>query len=442
MLFRSLRTGVLVAAASLMVLAGGVTSAHAQPRGGGGMMMMGGGMFGGGNNTINAGDLERMGKLVKMTPEQLDSVKTLHTGYTTEMAEQRKKMDEFRQKFIDDMRESGERPDFTQMGEKMRPMMEGMQKTEGEFLDNVKSILTPDQANSWPRVEKMRRREQTVRQGFMAGEAVDLSRMVDGYKLDDEQMKTVTPILERYETELDSALTTRNQHREAQQGKMQTLMQDVMSGNSAEADKLLTEARGHSQRVRDINRRYERELEGALPKEDGPKLAEDFRKASYPQIYRNGARGTGGSFDAAMKIEDLNDTQKSGLAALKDSYTRESGSINKKLEEAQDEGEKTMTVQSMMQRGFGGGNDAENDLRKQRRELDTKTLASITALLTEQQRTLLPTQTQGGDNAPGGRMRGGDNGGGDNAQPARRRLRGNGNGNGNGGGNNGGGGNG
>ncbi len=396
---------VLVSAAVLVAFGGEVSSAFAQPGGGGGGRRMG--MMGGGgmmdSQPISSQDLEKYAKIVNASPAQLDAMKLLHDGYVAQSSEQRAKMQSLVEKTRDEFRESRDPAIWQEMGEKMREMRDASAKIDKQFLDDLKSTLDDKQSVLWTRVEMTRRRDQTIGRGFISGENVDIVKLVEQMKLSPEQEKAVAPVLERYETELDPVLSKRNEVFEANMGRMQELMQQVMAGNPEEANKRLQEGRDVAVRVRDVNRRFAREIESMLPAEIAPKFAEEFRKESFPRIYRQG-RATQQMIDAVMKFEDLDATQRKSVEGIAESYTREAAALNKKGEEAQEAMEATMTVSTMMSNfgGGGGGDPAVAEVRTARRELDRKTGDAIKALLTEEQKAKLPAERdRGGPNAGG-----------------------------------------
>lgn len=401
---------------------------------GGGMMFggMGGGMMGGmDGQSISSADLDKYGKILDLTPEQHDAVKALHEGYTAEVAKLRERAQKMMEDAREEFRETRDPAVWQEIGEKITPIRDEGRKVEKQFLDDMKSLLTEKQMPLWGRVEKTRKREQTIRRGFISGETVDVIRVVERMNLPEEQMKTINPTLERYENDLDPVLTKRNELFEAGMSQMRTLMQDVMQGKTEEADKRMSEARDASVRVRDVNRRYAKEIASLLPPESSAKFDEEFKRESFPRIYRQ-SRYAQTVIDSAMKMEGVDETQRKSIEAIAETYKRDTQTLNKKAEEATEASESTMTVSGMMQR-FGGDDPAMNELRRSRTDLENKTVEAVKALLTEDQRKQLPERGRGGggggDGGPGMDRGNGNGGGGNDGQPQRRRPRGNNNNN-------------
>jgi uncharacterized membrane protein YgcG len=276
----------------------------------------------------------------------------------------------------------------------------------------------------------MRRRETTMNRGLLSGERVDLVKIVDGLKLTADAKKPVDSVLEQYQVDLDRELIARNDVQDKMQGNFRDLMQDP-----DKAEKAFQDGRAAATKLRDVNKRYSRQVENALPDDTTKaKFEEEVHKASFPMIYRNSR--TNRTIDAALKLETLSPEQKSSINTIKDSFNKELGGLRSKMETAYESREQSVTAADMMGR-FGGGNrggggdtgggqgggrrgggafgpvsSPELDtLSTQQDDLEKATTDKINAILTPEQKAELPQQGQGGR---GGRRTdgGNDNGGG------------------------------
>ncbi|MCC6321645.1 MAG: Spy/CpxP family protein refolding chaperone [Phycisphaerales bacterium] len=437
-LIRSALAAVIVAgSASSLVLAQGRPSqpGDEQPRrqrgggdeGGGGRRggMGGGGMFGGGgfrgmfDSGVTTRQFESLKTILKLSKEQDEAVDALFEAYqdsTTELNNaNREKMDHLRE----DMRaamQDGEGFDsdaMKKMGEHMEKVRKDRKALETSLFNDVKSVLTPEQTQNWPRVEMGYRRESTIGRGLMAGERVDVVRLVDDLKLPEAERAPLNAVLDQYAADLDRELTARNEFQEKAMSQARELFQ---SGDQEKVQKLFDEGRSHSTRVRDVNRRYARQIEGMLPDSARATFAQSFQRESFPQIYRSthGAR----TLEAALKLTDLDDEQKSTLASISESYKRDLGAINKEMEAAAEKREANFTPADMMGgrgRGWGGGDEQSRELRDRRRTLDDSTVEKVQKALRPEQVEKLPAREErGGFGGEGG-------GGGDDSAPRRNR---------------------
>ena len=406
MLNRLSRFAGIAVVSCLVSLAGTASVAMAQPGGGGGRGMMGGMMGGGGSEApVSAADVDRMVKVLSLTPDQKEAAKFLFDGA---MAAWQPKADAFNKLQNDaraEFRETRDPSVWQPLMEKGQELRKQRGEAEQSFMTDVKALLTDQQASLWPKYERDRTRSSTMRQGLMSGERADVIRIVEGLKLTPEVTEKITPTLEAYETELDGVLTKRNELFERGMSQANKMREAFMSGDMTEATKMFDEGREAAGKVRDVNRRFAKQVEGQLPPEDATKFSAEFRKESFPQIYRT-TRYAGQVIDAASGFE-IDESVKTSIKSIKETYDRQTQTINEKAEVATDASEANMTLMTM----FGGGsNEAMNDIRKQRRELEDKSIEQVKALLTEDQVKQLPER--GADSAAGGGFGGGGGGAG------------------------------
>lgn len=402
--------------------------AHAQGRGGGpgGMGGMGGfmGGMGGGfgdvlNPSVNSRDLDRYTDILTLNADQKAVVRELFGGYQDqfrawaektrdEMAAIRGRMEAGRGG-QQEGRGGGEA--FTALRETFTKLRTEREKMEQVFFDDVKMLLTPEQEALWPKVERTRRRETTMGRGFVAGENVDLFRIVERLNLPADLKQTVAPTMDQYEVDLDRALIDRNKIQE--EG-----ISNFMGGrfgrpdegfDMEKAQRAFQEARDVSIRLRDVNRRYARQLEAQLPEDRRAGFTKLFNEASFPEAYRESAIVR--NVTAAMGFADLTPDQRQRLTELRDQYTRESAPMADKLAKAIEEQQGTMTIEQMMSR-FRGGDDASPvaQARQARREQERSFGDKVRSILTPEQIERLPQgEGRGGEDRGGERRdRGGE----------------------------------
>ncbi len=364
---------------------------------------------------VNSRDLDKYAQILSLDKDQTDALSALLDAHQQEFNEAAKSAREKFEKLREEAREARDPEVWRQMGTQMETFRKARQKMEDSFFADFKAVLTPEQTQKFPKIERQRRREQTIGRGLMSGERVDLIRTVDELKLPADQLAQVQPTLDLYETDLDRELAARNTVYEESQGKIRQMFE---AGNMDDMQKVLEKGREASKRVRDVNRRYARQLEAQLPAEAQAKFADLVRRESFPMVYRPTQAGR--AIDAAKAFTDLDDNQKASIATLSETYTRELGSLNKQLEQATLDREENITAQDLMSRGmggFGGDDGPAGELRQKRRDLDNTTMDKLRALLTAQQIEKLPRRD---DRAgPGGDREGGRDGGG-RQQPRRR----------------------
>ncbi|MFT3686341.1 MAG: Spy/CpxP family protein refolding chaperone [Phycisphaerales bacterium] len=331
------------------------------------------------------------------------------------------------------------------MRTKMQEFRKYRAESEKQFFTDVKGVLNKDQVSNWSAFERTHKREQSMGRGMMSGERADVVALVEQMKLSDDKMKTLDPVLAAYENEIDKPIDRRNEIQDK-------FMNDVDMGSlfrgdgddatRKKAEDLMKEGREAATAIRDINRKYAKQIENTLGGEEGAKFAESFHKASFPQVY-GGNRYVDRAFTSALDLKDLQPNQVEGIKALQEKYKRDVRPIDEAAEKAQEEREASFSITNMQNFGRGQNDEKAQEARRQRRELEDDAVTKLKAILTPEQAGKLPERGgpnggggQGGDGQGGRRARNGGGGQGGNdgnnsGNPAPRRQR---NGNNNGGG--------
>lgn len=369
----------------------------------------------GGTARIGKASVDHYAKKLKLTDDQKQAAVALHEGYDAAVTEANK---EFRSG-MDEMRRSAEESDDRSVFmEKMPKLRETYTKKtkdlEKGFMNDLQSLLTTEQKNNWPMVEKQRRRETLLRPGSVSGEGVNLLDIVDGLKLPADAFGKLAEPLTDYEADMDRALL-------AKQKTLDDLPAfDPGRGFDMEAfQERMAKTREAGAKIKEVNKNHERKIEGLL--EDGQKTAfnDAVQKATYPQVYRQSRVSR--SIDAAGKFDDLTAGQKESLATLKGAYDRDLAAANSKwsseIAAAEQKsgagGEMAIAGGGRMAVMFGDENDDSPlaQARKARRELDEKTKGKLDFILSKEQKERLPKEPEGqGQGGRGGaefRMRGG-----------------------------------
>ena len=277
-------------------------------------------------------------------------------------------------------------------------LQEKMQKLEKQFFDDLKSICTEEQAARWDHVERMRRREQGMRFGFVSGAQVDLIALADRQKLSDSG--EVKDVLAEYEVAIDKPLMQlkhmRDEQAKRQKDMMDKMMKDPMSG-MAEAKKMLGELADLGKEMRGINRDYARKISGVLPEAARARFEDEIARRSFPRVYQEAYAGK--LLSAAAGLADLSASQKETIEQIQRSYADEIKPLNErwaKAIEAQEDKHNGMFGVMMdvaMSQAMGGADDTikdANEAKAARKDLDEKTQKRINEVLTEPQKAKMP----------------------------------------------------
>ncbi|GMV27494.1 MAG: hypothetical protein AMXMBFR58_35250 [Phycisphaerae bacterium] len=399
------RVAAAVIAVGIVTIATG--SALAQPgggRGGGGMRGPMGDMF---SAPVTTREIEVFTQVAGLTTDQKEAAATILEGYQEQFRAKATKVQREMEKVRDKFQESRDPAVWQEMRGTMQDFRAERKAIEEQFFADFKAILTPEQVERWPAIERAHRRSRTVSRGMMSGERVDLVTIIESSKFPVEVQASVIPVLGEYEEALDRELIARNK---AYDDVADAFSQGGGPEGFARAGDLMTKGREASIRVREVNRKYARQLADMLPDDYKATFDEAVKRASYPEVYRTTL--TSQQIAAAEKFEDLDQAQKDSLESLKQSYSRSLAAVNERLAAAITEREEAFDPRQMGNR-FGRGrdeNDAASVLRRERRELDESTAESLKKLLNAQQVERLPQEEEGregGDRRRGGQRRGG-----------------------------------
>lgn len=357
--------------------------------------------------------LKQYARVLGLSADQLAAAELLvdaaiqqHTLAKVEMTEK-----------LGDLRaEAAESGDWHILMDEMPPVREkyaaAREKIEKDFFDDLKLLLTPDQETKWDAVERTHRRLTTIGQGALAGECVDLVALCGALDPPADVQEKLAPILDRYELELDRALVDRN----ALQDEQGAMMMPSGTNGARRLDmdaisKLTAKIREASEKVRDVNQSYARQIGGILTGDLAAQFETLWRKGSYPKVYAK--TYTSKVLTAATGFEDLTDDQRARLKQLAARYERELDAANKKwvkaIEESEGEGGGGVMMGAggqmmMVEMGDEQGGPVD-DARKARLDLNRNYLAQVRGLLSPEQRERLPERQlpqRAGGAGPGG----------------------------------------
>lgn len=359
-----------------------VVSAPAQAQ----QVRFGRGGPGGMSPEISTRSLDQYAKVLSLDEAQKEAATQLHAGYLESMKQASMEMEESMRSLGDDAEEGDASGMLEKLPEFLRKSGERRGAIQKAFLDDIRTLLTPQQEQAWPRLERLRRREAGMRFGMVSGAGVDMVGLVDSLKLPEDEARTLDETLAQYEADVDRLLVEHEK-------EMSGLGNDAKDGGvpvdfesiRARMDK----SREAGVKVRDLNRQYERRLGALLSESQRPRLADEFKRRAFRQIYRESTPSRW--LTAAEKFDDLAPDQREILQQVKEAYDREVTALNERwaaaLEQAESEGKAG---------GFGflsGGSGESEELKaakKARRDLDERMNDRIKTALNDKQRERLP----------------------------------------------------
>lgn len=326
-----------------------------------------------------------------MLEEYLDGVQT-----TLDIAREASR--EARQEF----EETRDRSVFAGLREVNEAARDRVEELESQFMGDLRMMLTPEQDEAWPRVERAHRRAKSLPRGLMSGERVDLFEIVRDLELEGEHATEAQAVLEEYELALDRVLATRD---EAYAKGMELFRQRDFEALQEHFE----DARDSGMRVRDVHRSYARRLEAVVPEAKLETMRSAIRRASFPSVYREDRSSRALTF--VNGVEGLSDEQRSQVEAIELSNERRLGEVNRKIADAIERNEANMSIRDLMRGGQRATEDGTRELFREKREVIDRTIEQLRALLTEDQAASMDEALGAGDAAEDGENRRGRRGG-------------------------------
>lgn len=331
------------------------------------------------NSTVSSRDVAQFREILEMGDEQSELVDLLYEGYAEE---NRAISEEMREAFRAARDAEGENR-WEGIRDQMQVFQARRQEMEKTFMADVRSVLTADQLERWPKVERAHNRSRHLRRGLIRGERVDLIEVVEDMDIDSASREAIDPILESYEIELDRQLMKRVEQYSEGWEEFGELRRD---GDMEGIQKLMEKGRDASLRVKQVNDRFARQIAGLLPDDQQQAFSSAVNMAVFPDVYR--PRQSRRAIDAAGQFVDLNEDQSARIRALSETYARRDAAVNAKLVETLEEEEENATFEDMFRRGRDDGPAGE--LWREKRTLDRETLEDLKEILTPEQVERLP----------------------------------------------------
>jgi len=345
--------------------------------------------------SMSSRHLDRYGDLLGLNEDQRATVAMLHEGTMAQLREITEGIVAVIEKAVEERDQDGNPLAIMEViGEHMGDLQERVEQATGEFFGNVRALLTAEQQERWPAVERLRRRFRLSPQlMFVNGAQVDLTTVL--HSLDIERTPELDRGVHAYELDLDRGLAPyEKMARDAQEGVMQ-----AMSEMDFEAvNELFGESYKVGLRVRDINTRHLRLLTAALPAEDASRVTDEYNRRAFPDVYRD--PHVVDAIEAARGFADLTKGQRDRIDRVMTEYRREAAGLNAEwvaaIEEQQSEAPESFMELGMRMSGMNPSGPV-GDAKADREALDERTLDKLSEILTADQVERLPPQPQTAD---------------------------------------------
>lgn len=151
------------------------------------------------------------------------------------------------------------------------------ERLEKRFLDDVTTMLTAEQEGRWPIVERELRRIKTMGDSRLAGESIDVIRLVGRVLPERELPERIADLLEQYAEQLDAVLVRRNRLLEEHRPDYSALVKE----DTDRAEEVYFRAVRARVAVCEVNERFARQIAAELPEAQARQLLDAFEEAAY-----------------------------------------------------------------------------------------------------------------------------------------------------------------
>jgi hypothetical protein len=341
----------------------------------------------GGTSLISTRSIDEYASLLSLSPEQHETVKTLHDGYRAAW----KTADEERESTSESAQEKMQDGDFEGMNkailEAMNTFADKAVAVEKQFMDNVKAVLSPEQLDKWPAVERHRRRDTRLRTTAFSGANLDLIRIVQRTRTDPGTPE-FAQVLSDYEMALDRQLIEGANRVQTVPKPAENTMFDPKHQEA-----LMKVVGENGLALRELHRDYAARLARMMSDEQRATFEQAISRRAFPEVYD--ITHVEQCLSAAAAFDDVPADGKTQISQLLQQWHREAASLNRAWAQAISKAEEQAggTMPLRMQQWNGGGMDADvKAARDARRDLEKRLRTRLDEVLTTAQEERLPAR--------------------------------------------------
>lgn len=255
-----------------------------------------------------------------------------------------------------------------------------------ELYNDIKLVLTEDQLEQWPIVERsILRRRSLGGDGIVTGEMIDLFELLDeaGVTREDGLWTDVAPTLEEYGIRMDTLIKQRDA---AYEDAILKAVDLFFEQDFGAMQKLLESVTEHAVKLKRLNTEYFERLMAILPDDVAQEFDRRFKREAFPMVYRRSMANQ--AFTIALQAEGLTEDQIAQIEDLRERHDRTANALNRVWIKHIEEAELKRTVQRLMTRELYS--KEATAAAQARRDHDARTVDKLRAILTEEQAQYLP----------------------------------------------------
>jgi len=261
--------------------------------------------------SLSRRDLDVFTRVLRLRPDERRALDDLYDGHAAALTSKSAAVRRTVGRAIDRSEGMQDRTLLAPAEAELSLWREEAKTLQAAFLEDLKSLLTREQEERWPLLERELRRIRQVSAGRLSGESLDLVELVENLQPSARTIPSVAALTERYSEELDRVLTARAALLE-RASEFNAL---IVSDPSA-AEALFDDAARARVAVRDLNLLYVRLIEAELPRD----VALGFHDTVAKSAYRPASSPTRaeGYLVAALALGTLSPDQRAALESIRD----------------------------------------------------------------------------------------------------------------------------
>lgn len=351
---------------------------------------------------LSAREVNIIARVLGMNETDREAMMLLHSGHVAAVTQRRNAVSDEVQVGFEEAQATGDSNFARVSSEKEEAWTKEAQQLKDAFFEDLKSLLSKEQADRWPLVERELRRFRSLPKGRFAGEKLDVIAIVDDSYPHAWKNPSISDALVAYAASLDSLLKVRDGYLSEEK---KSEFESLCTTDKAQAERMWRDSVSSRVAVRDLNLRTADQIAAMLPSNEGEQLRRQVLCASYKKIC---SQSRSEAFvRAASKLTSLTAEQRATVNDIVNAYEVRSNALIREIAAATRERE--VTLKPMQLEPSSGSKVAKTadgetitfyssedlkprdddplvPLAKRRHELDRDTRRSIERVLTPEQR--------------------------------------------------------
>lgn len=274
-------------------------------------------------------DLRIMDSILGLTPAQRELTDALHSEFFERYRDEATAVRIEIEHLVEEAAITQKQEPLQQGTARVNTWNTRVEEMREQFVEDLRLLMDQNQIRLWHKVERELRRKDQIGDGRIAGESIDIIRLVDAHIDGWSEIPELVAELERYAERIDRALVAREEFIESDETDGFYAMQQ---SDPERALELLKDSLGLRKRVLELNTRTLDRLRAHLPTETHDELASAFYEQSIERAIP--ASPLAQRIEAARSLPTLASDQRARIAEVLTRYDETSLDTKRGLFEA------------------------------------------------------------------------------------------------------------